>query len=34
MRYAEVVIFKMLPKVGFYSIQYEGEEKSEAEISC
>jgi hypothetical protein len=31
MRYAEVVIFKMFPKVGFYSIKYESEDKSEAE---
>ena len=31
MRYAEVVIVKMFPKVCFYSIKYEGEDKSEAE---
>ena len=31
MRYAEVVIFEMLPKVGLYSIKYEGEDMNEAE---
>jgi hypothetical protein len=31
MTYAEVILFKMFPKVGFYSIKYDGEEKSEAE---
>ncbi len=30
MTYAEIVIFELLPKVSFYSIKYEGEEKSEA----
>jgi hypothetical protein len=31
MTYAEVVIFEMLPKVGLYSIKYEGHEMNEAE---
>lgn len=31
MTYAEVVIFEMLPKVGLYSIKYEGHDMSEAE---
>jgi hypothetical protein len=31
MTFAEIVVFKSLPKVTFYSIQYEGEIKSETE---